>query len=185
MQEVLDTGRYWRKPGIPIFERTTIKNYHPVKLDITDPSDSQSAFATALDRLGRVDMVVSNVGDSGHKWKSISSARSMLRGRLGRPRGIRSSKGGGSYRSPLPEAKEGRAPSQIPRNINPTNTYTRLECLRSKSTAPPHGPSKALPKSSPTKSKQNRTSTSHASSPAVSAYWTGRSVDFPTQPTTT
>ena len=83
VQEVLDTGRYWRKPGIPIFERTTIKNYHAVKL--TDPSDSQSAFATALDRLGRVDMVVSNVGDSGHKWKSISSARSMLRGRLGRP----------------------------------------------------------------------------------------------------
>ena len=25
-QEVLDTGRYWRKPGILIFERTTIKN---------------------------------------------------------------------------------------------------------------------------------------------------------------
>ncbi len=43
----------------------------------------------------------------------------------------------------------------------------------------------ALPKPSPTKSKQNGTSTSHASSPAVSAYWTGRSVDFPTQPTTT
>ena len=49
------------------------------------PSDSQSAFATALDRLGRVDMVISNVGDSGHNWKLISSARSILQGRLGRP----------------------------------------------------------------------------------------------------
>ncbi len=78
MQEVLDTGNIAvttaRKPGIPSFERTTLQNYHSVKLDITDPSDSQSAFVTALDRLGRVDMVVSNVGDSGHK-----------RGGLGRP----------------------------------------------------------------------------------------------------
>ena len=92
---------------------------------------------------------------------------------------------GHSIPNPLPEAKESWAPSQIPRNIKPTNTYTHSECLYSKSTAPPHGPSKALPKPSPTKSKQNGTSTSHASSPAVSAYWTGRSVDFPTQPTTT
>ena len=54
-----------RKPGIPIFERTTLENYHSVKLDITDPNDSQSAFATALDRFGHVDMVVNNKGDSG------------------------------------------------------------------------------------------------------------------------
>ena len=78
MQEVLDTGNIAvttaRKPGIPCFERTTLQNYHSVKLDITDPSDSQSAFVIALDRLGRVDIVVSNVGDSGHK-----------RGGLGRP----------------------------------------------------------------------------------------------------
>ena len=71
MQEVLDTGDIAvttaRKPWIPSFERTTLQNYHAVKLDITDPSDNQSAFVTALDRLGRVDMVVSNVGDSGHK----------------------------------------------------------------------------------------------------------------------
>ena len=49
----------------------------------------------------------------------------MLRGRLWRPGGVRSSKGGGSYRSPLPEAKEGKAPSQTPRNINPINTQAR------------------------------------------------------------
>ena len=82
VQEVLDTGDIAvttsRKPGTPSFERTTLQNYHAIKLDITDPSNSESAFLTALDRLGRVDMVVSNVGDSGHKWKSISSARSML-----------------------------------------------------------------------------------------------------------
>ena len=53
------------KPGIPIFERTTLKNYHAVKLDITDPSDSQSALVTALDRFGCVGMVVNNKGDSG------------------------------------------------------------------------------------------------------------------------
>ena len=53
------------KPGIPIFERTTLKNYHAVKLDITDPSDSQSALVTALDRFGCVDMVVNNKGNSG------------------------------------------------------------------------------------------------------------------------
>ena len=35
-------------------------------------------------------------------------------------------------------------------------------------------------RSSLTKSKQNEISTSHASSPAVSAYWTERSMDFPT-----
>ena len=71
MQQALDTGDIAvttaRKPGIPSFERTTLQNYQAIKLDITDPSDSQSAFITALDRLGRVDMVVSNVGDSGHK----------------------------------------------------------------------------------------------------------------------
>ena len=53
------------KPEIPTFEHTTLKNYHAVKLDITDPSDSQSAFVIALDRFGRVDMVVNNKGDSG------------------------------------------------------------------------------------------------------------------------
>ena len=74
-------------------------------------------------------------------------------------------------------------PDMLPAVVPRARLYS--ECLYSRSTAPPHGPSKALPKPSPTKSKQNGTSTSHASSPAVSANWTGRSVDLPTQPTTT
>ena len=49
MQEFLDTGEIAvaiaRKPGNPSFERTTPKNYHAVKLDITDPCDIQPAFA--------------------------------------------------------------------------------------------------------------------------------------------
>lgn len=53
MQEILDTGDIIiataRKPEIPSFERTTLKNYYAVKLDIIGPSDIQSAFATALD----------------------------------------------------------------------------------------------------------------------------------------
>ena len=53
------------KPGILIFERTTLKDYHAVKLDITDLSDSQSALATALNRFGRFGMVVNNKEDSG------------------------------------------------------------------------------------------------------------------------
>ncbi len=60
MQEVLDTGRYWRKPGIPSFERTTPKNYHAVKLDISDSSNIQSAFATAFNKFGRVDVMVNS-----------------------------------------------------------------------------------------------------------------------------
>ena len=96
---------------------------------------------------------------------------------------IGDSKGGGSYRSSLPEAKESQAPSQIPRSINPTNIYVRSECLCSKSTAPPYRPSKALSKPFPTKSKQNKTSTSYASSLTVSIYWSGRFVNFLTQPT--
>ena len=72
----------------------------------------------------------------------------------------------------------GKAPSQIRQNINPTNTYTRTECQFSKSTAPSHGPSKALSKPSPMKSKQNETFTSHASSPALFAYWTERFMNF-------
>ena len=82
MQQALDIGDIAittaRKPEIPSFKRTTLQNYQAIKLDITDSSNSQSAFVTALDRLDRVDMVVSNVEDNEHKWKSISSARSML-----------------------------------------------------------------------------------------------------------
>ena len=77
MQEGLDTGDIAvataRKPGIPSFERTTPKNYHAVKLDITDPSDIQSASATALDKFGRVDVVVNNAGYSRHFEELLDS----------------------------------------------------------------------------------------------------------------
>lgn len=66
VQEVLDNGDILvataRKPEIISFERTTPKYYHAVKLDDIDPSDIQSAFATALDKFDHVDMVVSNAG---------------------------------------------------------------------------------------------------------------------------
>ena len=47
----------------------------------------------------------------------------MLWWRLWRSWGI-SPTGGGSYKSPLPEAKEGKAPLQIPRSTNPTDIYS-------------------------------------------------------------
>ncbi len=53
-----------RKPGILSFEHTIPKNYHAVKLDITDLSDIQSAFTTALDKFGGVDVMVNNAGYS-------------------------------------------------------------------------------------------------------------------------
>ena len=49
-----------RKLGIPSSEYTTPKNYHAVKLAITELSDIQSAFVTAFDKFGRVDEVVNN-----------------------------------------------------------------------------------------------------------------------------
>ena len=68
VQEILDTVDIAvttaHKPGIP-FERTTPKNYHAVKLDISDSSDIQSAFVTAFDKFGRVDEVVNNAGYNG------------------------------------------------------------------------------------------------------------------------
>jgi len=39
-----------------------IQNYLPVKLDVTKPSDIESAFKTTLDKFGRIDVVVNNAG---------------------------------------------------------------------------------------------------------------------------
>ena len=68
MQEVIDTGdtafATARKLGIPSFERTSPKNYHAAKLDITDPSDIQPTMATAPNKSGRVDVMVNNTGYS-------------------------------------------------------------------------------------------------------------------------
>lgn len=67
-EEVLDIGDIAvvtaHKSEIPSFERTTPKKYHVVKLDISDSSDIQLAFATAFDKLGRVDVMINNVGYS-------------------------------------------------------------------------------------------------------------------------
>lgn len=68
MQEVLDTGdaavATARKLGIRSFKRTTPKNYHAVKLDITDPSDIQSALTTAPNKFSRINVMINNTGYS-------------------------------------------------------------------------------------------------------------------------
>lgn len=67
MQEILDTGNIAvakaHKPGILSFKHTTPKNYHAVKLAITELSDIQSAFATVFDKFCRVNLV-NNAGYS-------------------------------------------------------------------------------------------------------------------------
>ena len=50
-----------RKLGIPSLKHTTPKNYHVVKLAITELSDIQSAFATVFDKFGRVDLINNRV----------------------------------------------------------------------------------------------------------------------------
>ena len=66
VQEVLDRGDFAvataRKPETLSFKGTSSKNYLAVKLDVTNPEDIRSAFAAALDRFGRVDVVVNNAG---------------------------------------------------------------------------------------------------------------------------
>jgi len=66
VQEVIDNGDICvataRKPEALSFKNTTPNNYHAVKLDVTDPGDVQLAFATAVDRFGRIDVVVNNAG---------------------------------------------------------------------------------------------------------------------------
>ena len=51
-----------RKPESLSFNGTSPKNYLAVKLDVTNPDDIKSAFAAALDKFGRVDVVVNNAG---------------------------------------------------------------------------------------------------------------------------
>ena len=62
--EKAETVATARKPRTPSFERTTPKKRHAVKLDITDPSNIQSDFLTALDKFDRVDVMVNNAGYS-------------------------------------------------------------------------------------------------------------------------
>ena len=66
VQEVLDRGDFAvataRKPDALSFKGISSNNYLAVKLDVTKPQDIQSAFATALDKFGRIDVVVNNAG---------------------------------------------------------------------------------------------------------------------------
>ena len=66
VQEVIDNGDICvataRKPSALSFKNTSPKNYHAVKLDVTDSGDIQSAFASAIDKFGRIDVVVNNAG---------------------------------------------------------------------------------------------------------------------------
>ncbi|KAF8852193.1 NAD(P)-binding protein, partial [Acephala macrosclerotiorum] len=51
-----------RKPESLSFEGTNDKNYLAVKLDVTKQADIDAAFKSALDKFGRVDVVVNNAG---------------------------------------------------------------------------------------------------------------------------
>ena len=66
VQEVLDRGDFAvataRKPDSLSFKNTSANNYLAVKLDVTKSEDIHSAFAAALDKFGRVDVVVNNAG---------------------------------------------------------------------------------------------------------------------------
>lgn len=52
-----------RKPESLSFRGTSTKNYLAVKPEVTDPQNIQSAFAAAVDILGRVDVVINNAGN--------------------------------------------------------------------------------------------------------------------------
>ena len=51
-----------RNPDSLSFNNTSSNNYLAVKLDVTDAKDIESAFAVALDKFGRIDIVVNNTG---------------------------------------------------------------------------------------------------------------------------
>lgn len=80
VQEVLDKGDVAvataRKPESLSFKGTSSKNYLAVKLDVTDSDSIQSAFAAALDKFGRVDVVVNNAGYGlGGPFEELSDAQ--------------------------------------------------------------------------------------------------------------
>ena len=68
VQEVIEKGDIAvataRDPSTLSFENTKPENYLAVKLDVTVPKDIDSAFSTALERFGRVDVVINNAGYS-------------------------------------------------------------------------------------------------------------------------
>lgn len=66
IQEVLDRGDFAvataRKPETLMFKGASSDNFLAVKLDVTNSDDIESAFAAALDKFGRVDVVINNAG---------------------------------------------------------------------------------------------------------------------------
>ena len=57
---VVATGRNPEKVTAAIGERDDLLT---VRLDITDPAEGKSAVAAAVDRFGRIDMLVNNAGN--------------------------------------------------------------------------------------------------------------------------
>ncbi|CAI7600065.1 unnamed protein product [Penicillium discolor] len=66
IQEILNRGDIAiataRTPAILKFDNTTENNYMTSKLDVTDTESIKAAFAEAIKRFGRIDVVVNNAG---------------------------------------------------------------------------------------------------------------------------
>lgn len=66
VQEVIDKGDIAiataRNPSSLSFQNASTKNYLPLKLDVTNGSDIEHVFKEALNKFGRVDVVVNNAG---------------------------------------------------------------------------------------------------------------------------
>ena len=66
VQEVIDKGDIAiataRNPSSLSFQNATASNYLALKLDVTSDRDIDAVFKSALDKFGRVDVVVNNAG---------------------------------------------------------------------------------------------------------------------------
>lgn len=66
VQEVLDRGDIAiataRQPSVLKFDRVTEDNYRALELDVTNFQSIKTAFTNAVERFGRIDVVVNNAG---------------------------------------------------------------------------------------------------------------------------